>query len=145
MLSSMLFMAASRKFIFIEASQAYPLRRPPPQINLRTGLTHTCMTIGTHPWSDAADTHFLQNVMVHSGFEVIFPTGQGVLLVCGDPLVFLLRARSSLSRSPRLRAPRRPGGWGSPPWRCRKQPSRAFASCPCAPSYVAASLLLRSW
>ena len=39
------------------------------------------------------------NVMVHSGFEVIFPTGQGVLLVRGDPLVFLLRARSSLSRS----------------------------------------------
>ena len=37
------------------------------------------------------------NVMVHSGFEVIFPTGQGVLLVRGDPLVFLLRARSSLS------------------------------------------------
>ena len=44
-----------------------------------------------------ADTHFIQNVMVHSGFGVIFSTGEGVLLVCGDPLVFLLRARSSLS------------------------------------------------
>ena len=101
-----------------------------------------------------ADTHFIQNVMVHSGFEVIFPTGQGVLLVCGDPLVFLLRARSSLCRSslPRsslsrssLPRERRPGACLSSPWRCRKQPSRAFASCPCAPSYAAASLLLRSW
>ena len=55
----------------------------------------------------------------------------------------VLRAR--LLFVPRRRAPRRPGGWRSPPWRCRKQPSRAFASCPCAPSYVAASLLLRSW
>ena len=40
------------------------------------------MTIGTHPWSDAADTHFLQNVMVHSGFGIIFPTGQGVVAFC---------------------------------------------------------------
>ena len=56
------------------------------------------MTIGTYPWSGAG-SHFIQNVMVHhhSGFGVIFSTGEGVLLVCGDPLVFLLRARSSLS------------------------------------------------
>ena len=39
------------------------------------------MTIGTHPWSDA-DTHFLQNVMVHSGFGIIFPTWQGVVAFC---------------------------------------------------------------
>ena len=29
-----------------------------------------------------ADTHFLQNVMVHSGFGIIFPTGQGVVAFC---------------------------------------------------------------
>ena len=77
-----------------------------------------------------ADTHFIQNVMVDSGFGVIFSTGEGVLLVCGDPLVFLLRARSSLCRSSRRSAPRRPGGWGSPPWRCRKQLSPPGLSRP---------------
>ena len=93
--------------------------------------TRTCRTIGTHTWLDA-DTHFIQNVMVHSGFEVIFSTGPGVLLVCGDPLVFLLRARSSLCRSslPRsslsrssLPRERRPGPWATSPWRSAEQPS----------------------
>ena len=31
---------------------------------------------------------------------------------------------------PRRRAPRRPGGWGSPPWRCRKQLSPPGLSRP---------------
>ena len=56
----------------------------------------------------------------------------------------VLRAR--LLFVPRRRAPRRPGGWRSPPWRCRKQPSRACAACaPCTPSKVAASVCLRCW
>ena len=85
------------------------------------------MTIGTHPWSDA-DTHFIQNVMVHSFFGIIFPTGQGVVAFCSAAIATCACAAYECKRKMRERERERDRVFiGNQREQLQKEPAQANA------------------